>query len=366
MKKILIISTNADEAGAPRHVEILVRELMDRYKFYIVFGERGPVADRLCALGIDVVYISGLRSEIELMTDIKVLLKLYQVIKRVSPHIIHTHSAKASFLGRICALISRTKSVYTVHGWGWRGKSFLVASVIWFIEFLMARFVNTKYVFVAECVKRDANKYLMISSFNGTVIHNGVPAVNFKRNCIYKNPSNFRVSFLMPARVSPAKDHETLFLAFGKLEGFNFQLILCGAGTDDKSFVEFARKCSPLVFQNFSFIGQTSEVENILADVDVVLLISNYEALPLSIIEAMSYRKCIIATNVGGVAELIQQQYSGILVNKGNSNDLHMALVSIFDAEARERLSANAGKVFDEKFSSKLMAEKTARIYDSA
>lgn len=362
MLKILIISTNADESGAPRHVETLVKQLVGSYEFHVIFGETGPVANRLRDLGVDVYIVHGMRSDLNPISDFKSLKRIYRIVESVNPNIIHTHSAKASFLGRLCAKYCGANLVYTVHGWGWRGKSHLQAFVIWAVEFILARFCPAKYIYVAKDVESAAKKYLLIPASRGIVVYNGVSL--FEDVVPFASDHSF-VSFLMPARVSKAKDHETLFRAFEMLGELNYELVLCGEGTNKSEFIEKANKIAPTAVKKFKFFGQTSDVGQMYLTANVMLLISKFEALPLSIIEAMGCRKCIVATNIGGVPELIDHNINGILVEKENPVALNQALKRVFDIECRDRLSSQAFKKFERCFSAKIMGANTAKVYEN-
>lgn len=362
MKKILLISTNADEAGAPRHVETVVNELRVKFVFYAIFGESGPVSERIKSLGIDVNIVPTMRSEIDLFRDYKSVLEVYRIIKLIQPDLIHCHSAKASFIARICGFLSGIQVIYTVHGWGWRGKRALPAMLIYLIEFILARLVKTKYIYVAAAVERQARSLLLIPKKRGNVIYNGVSQI-----LLGGVPSrNGALRFLMPARVSSAKDHLTLFKAFEMLDANGFELTLCGLGTDDMGFIDFAKMVAPTASRNFIFLGQRSDIDELYSQADVVLLISKFEALPLTIIEAMSCGKAVIATDTGGVSELISNNETGLLVGRESVQDLTAALHSVFDANNRERLGYNAKKCYEEKFSSNSMAANLASVYSES
>jgi len=348
VKSVLIVSTNADESGAPRHVETIVKNLSKNYKFSAVFGENGPVAKRLKESGFAVFVIKELRSEVNAFKDLKLFWKLYQLVSNNKPDIIHTHSAKASFFGRLCASLAGIKAIYTVHGWGWRGKKRIQGLLIWALEFIAARISAAKYIYVARDVEIAAKKYLLVTRNRGTVIYNGASFAKSKTLAKLKM-NRQKITFMMPARVSDAKDHKSLFKAFEMLEDIKYKLILCGAGTNSKSFIEQAHNIAPRTTKKTVFLGQISNIDQYYLHTNVVLLISKYEALPLSIIEAMSFRKCIIATDTGGVSELIDNGVNGILVAKENPYALYLALQLVLQTSVRKNLAKEAFKKYKKR-----------------
>ena len=360
MLKILIVSTNADEAGAPRHVETIVRGLASNFKFIVVFGESGPVSDRLRALGCAVHIIKQLRTAINPVMDVIALVRIILLVFKYRPDLIHCHSAKAGMLGRVSAFLSGTPWLYTVHGWGWRGLSSLKSRIIIFIERVLRRIPAGTYIFVANDVMNEGRRVVGIDSANASVIYNGVPRIEL--NVI---PNEVEYTVMMPARVSSAKDHKSLILGFELFNCVNSRLVLCGAGTDSPEFITFAKRLAPTAFGRISFLGQSSNIEKIYSMCDVVALISNFEALPLSIIEAMSCGKPIIATDVGGIPELIESGANGILVRPNCVDDIVEALTSYKDNQVRLLHGKLSKVIYDKRFTDNSMLNSISVIYSS-
>lgn len=356
--KIFILSTNADEAGAPRHVEIIANGLKSDFHFILVFGESGPVSERLKHSGHTVHIIKEMRTAINPAKDLIAFLKISTLIYKYQPDIIHCHSAKAGMLGRISAFLFRKKWLYTVHGWGWRGASTFTKKIVILIETILRKVPFGFYIFVAEDVMNDALHILKIKSQRGTVIYNGVSEIEAKFPL-----ENDALTVMMPARVSSAKDHRSLISAFEQINDSNMKLLLCGAGTETSEFKEFTKMLAPHNFESISFLGQRSDIQKIFEQSHIVALISNFEALPLSIIEAMSCSRAIIATSVGGIPELIADQDNGILVRPNSIGDIVDALTKLKDDRVRVELGSAARITYEERFTKNAMLSSTARIY---
>ncbi len=358
--KILIISTNSDEAGAPRHVETIVNGLVSHFQFILVFGEDGPVSQRLKNRGHIVHIVKEMRTAINPFKDFVALVKVTRLVKYYRPDVIHCHSAKAGMLGRLAAFVNGKRWLYTVHGWGWRGVSILSQKLIILIEFFLSRLPRGFYIFVAQDVMKESVDILKFQSNKGVVIYNGVPLIESNLPA-----SNNPLVILMPARVSSAKDHRTLISAFELINDDNLKLLFCGAGTETEDFIDFAKSLAPNTNQNISFLGQCSDMGAIFSKSHIVALISNFEALPLSIIEAMSCSRAIIASNVGGVPELITSGLNGILVRPNSVDDIVYALHKCKDEQLRLRLGAAAKLSYEEKFTEKSMLTSISKTYRS-
>lgn len=358
--KIFIISTNADEAGAPKHVESIAQGLKDRFQFTLVFGERGPVSERLTQHGMKVHVIKEIRTAISPINDLIAIFKTIKLILHYKPDIIHCHSTKAGMIGRVAALFCQVPWIYTVHGWGWRGLSEIKGKSIIFIERLLKNVPYGNYIFVARKVMNDGIDTLDIDPGISKVIYNGVPKVS-----ISFSPRKVRYTIMMPARVCSAKDHSTLISAFELLNDPDSNLLLCGTGTDTAEFISIAGRLAPKTFSQIEFLGQVSNIQDFYSQSDVFALISNFEALPLSIIEAMSCNKPIIATAVGGTPEIIISGHNGTLVKRKSIDDVLNAFKLYKDPTIRTQHGNNARLVYDSSFSDDLMLNSIANTYNS-
>jgi glycosyltransferase involved in cell wall biosynthesis len=363
MKKILIISTNSDEAGAPRHVERLASLLMSTYEVYCVFGERGPVAMRLSRLGVNVQYIPRMRNAFNPLDDIIAMSGLIAKIIKIKPEIIHCHSAKAGMLGRLAAWFLSTPSVYTVHGWGWRGMPPAKARIIRAIEKLLSFLPKSRYIYVAHSVQREAIEELSIAPAKGVVVHNGSPSPPYRESTGNENRLS-EITIIMPARVCEAKDHATLLLAFDTLPE-NYKLLLCGSGTNSDEFIAFARKTATRRHRDISFLGETSDIFGLYRRSDIFVLSSKFEALPLSIIEAMSFKLPVVASNVGGVNELVVDQCTGYLFHRGDHIALADCLRKLSSTQARDALGEYGSRIYLERFTENSMVSKIMAVYES-
>jgi glycosyltransferase involved in cell wall biosynthesis len=357
--KVMLIVTNADESGAPKHVEAIARGLSPYLEFIVVLGERGPVARRISSHGIECCVIPQMRTEISPLKDFVAAYKLVRLIARHKPDLVHCHSTKAGMVGRIAAAVCGRKWLYSVHGWGWRGLSRWKAATVLLVERLLSKLPGGFYLFVANDVRRQAPFKVGLDDRRGVVVYNGVRRVTFGQ----KNDGG--LSIVMPARVCGAKDHETLLKAFETLDDRSSRLVLCGRGTNSKEFQLLARRLAPKSSDRIALLGEVSNMDAIYQQCNVFVLSSHFEALPLSIIEAMSAGLAIIASSVGGVPELIDTGSSGTLVPPGSEKDLVEALRQYKNPLVRNRHASNAQRAYEERFSEQSMLNEILKIYQS-
>ena len=118
--------------------------------------------------------------------------------------------------------------------------------------------------------------------------------------------------------------------------------------------------------KNVIFAGERSDIPEILFSKDIFVLPSLREGLGLAILEAMACGKPVIATNVGGIPEVVKDGENGILVSPKDPEALYRAMNELLDdREKREKMGRIGKRVCEESFSSNAMIEKIENLYDS-
>lgn len=224
------------------------------------------------------------------------------------------------------------------------------------IEKLVAPFSDL-IICVSEYDFKIGIRDKVINQDKAVVIHNGVP-----------NPKNFNTSdktihnpirLVMTARFSPQKDQKNLINAVSNLNKNDFKLIFVGDGetlSQNKKLVE------ELGLQdNVDFVGFKKDVTPYLKNSDIYILSTNYEGLPISIIEAMSYALPIIATDVGGNSELVIN--NGYLVhNKGELIDALNILIN--NTNLIKKFGIESYKLFKNEYLLQKCMDKTNEQYE--
>lgn len=356
--KILIIVTNADLAGAPIHVLELVRGLSRLgVEILLVTGEDGFLVEQVSLLGIQTQIISSMRSNISPIKDLVSFFSLRRYIINFRPDLVHAHSSKAGLIARAVGAVTRIPVVYTVHGWGYGvGRRKSVSILVYITEFLMKSFTR-KYIAVSDADAQMGRAHLRIRSNRIVTIHNGI---SLSTETVASPISEFNI--IMVARDDPQKDYDTLFkaLAISKFD----QCFVVGRGTDAEAFKARAYKFAGDSVNKIGFLGVRSDIHGLLSMSSVFILSSNFEGLPLSIIEAMGNGLPIIATDVGGVSELVENEINGFLIQAKDHKALARYLSELFNnPELRIRLGENSLNLFNQKFSADTMIKKVLSVY---
>lgn len=364
MKKILYFITTSEWGGASRYVYELCRYEKEKgNKIYLVVGTKGELSNKVKRLGIRVFIISSVKRNISPINDFKSILTLRKLIKKINPDIIHLNSSKAGAIGRLaCKSIKDTKAkvVFTVHGWAFTDgissklKKFLFRNIERMLSSLTDLFICVSN-YDKKIGKRD--KVLSCKS-NVVVIHNGSER---PQPSSINHSFHYPIRLVMVARFSEQKDQESLIKAVNELSKNTYFLTFVGTG---KTLEKNKKLVSDLKLNNnIKFVGFKKDVSDILISSDVFILATHYEGLPISIIEAMSYGLPVIASDVGGNNELVQNASNGYLVN--NIEEMRKAISYLISNSLEvKRMGSNSLKQYIKNFTLQKSMELTDSQYD--
>lgn len=268
---------------------------------------------------------------------------LYILMKQKNIHIVRTHRYRANLYGRLAALLSGVPvKIISLHD-NYRKDLRLERRIA--NKILLK--VTDKIVAVSESIRRDIIKYDGIDSSKILVIPNGIDTERFKpegnfaniREEFLINKSDIVIGFI--GRIVSVKGLEYLIdaLLFLKEEFKNIKLLITGEGSLLDSLYEKAKENN--VHDSIIFTGKRRDIPDILSCTDIFVMPSIAEGLPNALLEAMAMGKPIVATEVGGIPEVIKNGHSGILVPARNPEALATA---IKDLITNDQLAAKMGQ----------------------
>jgi len=354
--KILYGITRSDWGGAQVHVLDLIREMKKKgYEAEMFIGEKGDLYDRLQELNIRTYYRPNLVHEIKPLTDLKAIVDFCRVIKKSRPDFVHLHSTKAGWIGRIACLIMRKPVIFTVHGWCFTdGVAQKRRHIGRAIEKFLAPLTDI-IICVSEFDRNLAIKQNVAEPEQLEVVYNGVQAFK-KSESSHKNP----IKVTMVARFTQQKDQRSLIEAFTFLDE-SFELYLIGDG--DNLSADQKRTKELGLEERVHFLGARLDVENLLQKMDIFVLSSNYEGLPISIIEAMSLGMPLIGSNVGGVNELIHHEKNGFLFEAKDYQALAVRLSQLKKEKLRQQMGQASKELYMKNFTLNQFVDNTETIY---
>lgn len=343
--KILQIITRCISGGAQTVIANISNELISRgHEVIVVAGEGDGNLFKILDDHIRTIKLPSLRRSLSLRNDLSAIFSLYKINYRESPDIIHLHSSKVGVLGRI-ALPSK-KIVYTVHGFD----SIRLAFPFFLpIERMMQYFCSA---IVGVC-KYDEELMRKCRIFrNVCYVKNGIESPSIIPELEWPIPIKYKHKVLCIARLSPQKNHQ-LFIDIAKQ-------------MPDVAFIWIGNQADVgNMPNNVFFLGNIPNAGKYCQLADLVVLTSNYEGMPMVILEAMSYGKPVVASNVGGVSEIVINNYTGYAVE--NRVDIFVRSINnlLNNKELYNEISNNEVKYFKDNLTVSIMVDNYLRIYKS-
>jgi len=375
--KIAQIVTRLDWSGAPEIIEIICRHLDPSiYDLTLIYGftcdPSVKTKEFLRGFSGKVVILPHLKRQISILEDLSVFVKLYILLRREKFDIVHTHTAKAGFIGRIAARMAKTPLViHTPHGHDFYGYFGFLGS--WFIVILerIAALFAHKIVVLTNIEKVDMLKYHICAAGKIEVIKSGMDFSEFEKLQVdlVKKKSEFHISssgYLvgMIGRLETIKGFE-YFIDSAKLI-LNLipdtKFLIVGDGALRLTLIQRAKRLG--IEDKIIFTGWREDVASIISILDVLVLASLNEAVGRVLLEAGISGKPAVATAVGGIPEIIKDNLTGILVPPRDAPAIAKAVIVLLqDARKRQAMGSAAREWVKHNFNQKQMISEIDQIY---
>lgn len=304
------------------------------------------------------IYIIPMIREIELKNDIKAIYKVRKILKQIKPDIVYLHSSKAGAIGRIALAFNfRTKIFYNAHGWYFNAQiSDKKKKIFALIEKMLALKTN-KIINISKSEYESALEYKIASERKMCVIENGIDFTKFKNNG--KNREETRKKYNIKdneiligvvGRLSEQKDPMTMIRAFELVqkENKNTKLIYVGSGELEESVKQYAKEKE--ILHKVIITGWVNNVEKYIPAFDIAVLPSKWEGFGLVLIEYMACEKPIIASQVGGIKNIIRNEQNGFLVETNNYAMLACKIIETIKNKSINKKFINENKKVINKY----------------
>ena len=293
--------------------------------------------------------------------DLRAVRQIEECIQEEGIHLLHTHGYKADLYGYVAARRSGKPIVATCHNW-------LGGTAALGIYNHLDRMALKRFQCLAAVSDSVAQRLLDsgVPARKIRTIANGIDVQTFE--CARPSPVlNFDGSKVigMVARLDLQKGFEYLLQAARELRGTfpELKIVSIGEGPDRKEIEDMIRRLG--LQSNVILAGQRSDMPAVYAAMDVFVLPSLNEGLPMTILEAMAASKAVIATRVGAIPKVIQDGENGLLVDPGDTDGLRDALARLLaDSDLCGRLGAAGHDWVSRFYTSEAMALKYRQMYD--
>ncbi|MBI5025649.1 MAG: glycosyltransferase family 4 protein [Nitrospirae bacterium] len=357
--------------GGAQEYALLAVEGLNRNKYEVHLGSSpgGEWESRASKVADRLIIIPNLRRGINPYYDAIVLFQLIKLIKKEKYHIIHTHSSKAGFLGRIAGRVAKAPIIiHTIHGFSFHQfMNPFIKQLYALLEKVSAR-LSDILITVSEINRQEGINIAIAPKEKFITIYNGFALEKFQIN-IDKKAKKRELGFNpelplvgMVGRLAPQKAPQIFTLAAMKILNKypNVQFALVGDGPlqgEIRSMINNDHR--------IKLFGNRDDVPEILHTLDIFALPSLWEGLPRSIVEAMICSLPIVATPAVGTLEVIEHNVTGLLVPYNDPDALADSIVYLLNNPSIAcQLGENARERVIPKFSLELMIKKMEELYD--
>lgn len=387
--KVIHIITRLDMGGSAQNTLLTALNLdPQRYSVCLIKGsshesamteaEGQLVISQLAnaeKLGIEVIDLPSLVRRISPVNDLKAFSSIFRLLRRMKPHIVHTHTSKAGILGRLAAWMARVPTIiHTPHGhvfYGHFGRS--LSRIFLQMERLLGKITHHHIALTPE----ECNDYLSLrvaQPNNTSVIHSGVDLQRFSKGAKQRTEKRKELGFSPHSLVVgyvgwliPIKGVTYLVNAMAKIveQHPKSLLVLVGKG-DDKGEEEIKLKEQVEragLADKVRFLGWRPDVDEIMGCFDIFVLPSLNEGMGRVLVEAMAAGLPIVASRVGGIPDLVKHGENGLLVPPADTSALEKAISALLQDGARRKRMGKAGKKMCGPYSAEAMVEQIDVLY---
>lgn len=342
--KVVVMCSSFVVGGAENMVAQLVAGL-DKEKFDVVVLTSNPrennhIQDLVDASGVKTYYYSSSKKSV--YSRIKNFVRINSILKKERPDIVHTNLSIVVYVLPY-VLFHRVKLIHTVHNIPnkdlGRGSRFLLK--------ILVKLKKIKFSSISRIIQKEIVKEYNVGESLCPVIVNPVDCKKYEMIAVQsRNREKGVFHFVSVGRLSNQKNHMLLIQAFKKVveKKQNVLLTIAGDGLLRGRLTDYVHRMA--LDDRVIFLGEIADVPNLLAQCDAFVLSSDYEGLPLTLLEAMAAGLPIISTNVGGVSDIVINEKNGLLVPSKNSDLLADSMVRLIsDLDLRKKLLDNAPKM---------------------
>ncbi len=340
--RIFQVITRCGLGGAQSVVVSLANILCKEHEVIVIAGEGDGKMLQLLDERVRVERCHSMKRPLSPINDLKTVAVLRRLYRKYRPDIVHLHSSKAGMLGRTA--FPKSRVVYTVHGFD----SIRVA----FRKLLpVERSMQKRCAFIVGVSRYDeVNMRTERIATNVTHIYNGIIPMKQDNSLNWDIPARFKKTILCIARLSPQKNSSLFMEVASLLPDYAFVWI----GNQH----EVADKPS-----NVFFLGNIPDAGRYNQLADLFMLPSNYEGLPMVILEAMCFGRPVVASDVGGIHEIVKNDVNGYVLENKAVLFAEKIRYILDSSDVYERFSLNTLEIFYKELTAEKMVGSYIELY---
>ncbi|MBN2011723.1 glycosyltransferase family 4 protein [candidate division KSB1 bacterium] len=373
--KVLHIITNLPIGGAQDNTLITVEGLnRDRYDVDLISASDGDWFQRANAIpNMRLLVVNELMRKINPVYDLIALIKIFRLMKKGNYDIVHTHSSKPGFLGRIASrLVGGAIVVHTIHGFPFHDFMHPIKRHFFIlIERMVAR-LSDKLITVSKLNRQKAIQLRIAKHDKFVNIYSGIRFDKFE-NISVSRPAKCRELGIDPnskivgmvGRLSKQKSPHILINAIPSIiKKFpDTQFVIVGDGELRYDLEKLIKKLG--LSERVHLLGYRSDIPELVSIMDIFVLSSSWEGLGRSLTEAMYLGRAVVATRVEGVPEIVHHNKTGLLVPPQDVPAISNAIIDLLShPEKAARLGERANARVAKDFCAQRMVDDIECLYE--
>ena len=375
--KVVTIITKLELGGAQK-VALYTADGLgqdQRFESYFVSGEEGFLDETKNETYKNIKQFFNIPEIIRELNPIKdfiAFFKLWLLLKKIKPQIVHTHSSKAGILGRWAAFFAGVPTIiHTYHGFGFHDYQPFLIKKFYVIAERLSCIIADKLVVVSHHNIQKALKEKVGKKEQYTVIRCGIEIQKYREKNVNifakKSDLNIPADAKVVGMVACFKDQKSP-LDFVKIaaeilrQRQNVFFVMVGDGELRAAIEQKIKKFG--IQNNIKLLGWRDDVVDIIKIFDVSVLTSLWEGLPMVILESMASGIPVVATMVDGTQEIIKSEYNGFLVQCHDVSDFVNKIMLVLDnPKIREKFVTNSNSLLVDEFDQTVVIQKIKDLY---
>ncbi|HOJ30989.1 MAG TPA: glycosyltransferase family 4 protein [bacterium] len=338
-------------------------------------GPEGSMQKDIEKTDVYLIIIPELVRDISIWHDVIAFFKLGQIFRKHRFDIIHTHSAKAGFIGRIAAKFfsKKSKVVHTLHGSSFHPyQNALVRYFYILCEKIASKFTDY-FISVSSVILDNHIKRGIVRKQGHSVIRSGFQVEEYKQAYQFREEVRKQLGLInkniligMIGRLFPLKGQEYLLRVFAKISDDypDTHLMLVGDGILRKDFENFVKANHLQQRVHFTGLVEPEKIPLFASSIDIGVHTSLREGLPRAVVQILAAGSPVVAFNIDGAKEVIQNGINGFLVPARNEAMLEEKLRLLIEhPEERKRMGIAGQHMVFEEFSTEKMVAKIEKVY---
>lgn len=364
--KIMIINLGKQFGGVEKYVLNIIKHInKEKYDIHVCIRKDSLMRkslEELSTKNINILEVKASKS-----TLFKDIIYIKKYIRENNISIVHNNGITSSIIGTLCGkLIKKVKILTTVHGFSKFDRidsNYLIRFIFDKAENMVFKY-NDSYIAVSKGIK----SYLIKKGLNEDKIEVIYHGIDMEFNTDTKTEISKKgetITIGSVGRLELVKGYEHLIKAISYLrkENYDVDCILIGDGTQLERLKNLSEELE--ISNRVNFLGFKDNIIDLFDEIDIYVQPSIQEAFGISIIEAMNRGKFVVASNVGGIPEIIIHKKNGLLFDIKESDSLVESIKLFLDNKVDiDKIRQNAALSVREKFNITSSIEKLERVYD--